>query len=289
MNINELRIETLTDRPYAKTMNNDVLAFDFAPIPDHSYGAFRAHGLLLSLCTKGKAQFTVDTEPVDIEDGTVLLLNDGEIIDQMWFSYDFNCIGILLSEPYRQEMEKGIPWSTSLMIFARQHTSFRLLPTEVGSCNHYFQAISAKIQNSNHRFQRDLVGALITTFIIDLSEAIYRLQQVEAPKSTRSEELFNKFILLLDANFRTVRLVKWYADQLGVTQKYLSEVVKARSQRTPGKWIEAYTLREIRLLLKNSTLSIKQIAARLHFANQSFLGKYFRERVGMSPSEYRGK
>lgn len=287
MTITDLHIDTLAGRPYAKNMGHDALAFDFTPIPDHPYGAFRAHGLLLSLCTQGKAQFTVDTEAVDIEAGTVLLLNDQEIIDQMWFSYDFRCIGLLLSESYLQEVEKGIPWCTSLMIFARQHTSFSLTPAERTSCDTYFHAISAKIQNDQHRFQRDLVSALITTFIIDLSEAIYRLQQVEAPKNSRSEELFTRFILLLEANFRATRLVKWYADQLGVTQKYLAEVVKARSRRTPGEWIEAYTLREMRLLLKNSTLSIKEIAAQLHFANQSFLGKYFRERVGVSPSAYR--
>ncbi|MFS6556854.1 helix-turn-helix domain-containing protein, partial [Parabacteroides distasonis] len=42
-----------------------------------------------------------------------------------------------------------------------------------------------------------------------------------------------------------------------------------------------------RLLLKNTTKSIKEIATELNFPNQSFLGKYFKEHVGMSPSQYR--
>jgi len=41
------------------------------------------------------------------------------------------------------------------------------------------------------------------------------------------------------------------------------------------------------VLLKNSSKSIKEIAEDLHFPNQSFLGKYFKDHVGMSPSEYR--
>jgi AraC-like DNA-binding protein len=46
---------------------------------------------------------------------------------------------------------------------------------------------------------------------------------------------------------------------------------------------------EIRVMLRNSTMSIKEIAQELNFANQSFLGKYFKEHVGMSPKEYRKK
>ena len=44
---------------------------------------------------------------------------------------------------------------------------------------------------------------------------------------------------------------------------------------------------ELRVLLKNTSKSIKEIAQEMHFPNQSFLGKYFKEHVGVSPSEYR--
>ena len=43
----------------------------------------------------------------------------------------------------------------------------------------------------------------------------------------------------------------------------------------------------MRVLLKNSAKTIKEITAELNFPNQSFLGKYFKEHVGLSPTEYR--
>ena len=46
---------------------------------------------------------------------------------------------------------------------------------------------------------------------------------------------------------------------------------------------------EIRMLLSSTSKSIKEIAQQLNFSNQSFLGKYFKEHTGMSPSEYRRK
>ena len=63
--------------------------------------------------------------------------------------------------------------------------------------------------------------------------------------------------------------------------------MKQVSRRTPNEWIDHYVTSEIRVMLKSTTMSIKEIAQTMHFPNQSFLGKYFKEHVGMSPSKYR--
>ncbi len=46
-------------------------------------------------------------------------------------------------------------------------------------------------------------------------------------------------------------------------------------------------VQELRVALKNSVKSIKEIAAELNFPNQSFMRKYFKDHVGVSPSTYR--
>jgi AraC-like DNA-binding protein len=120
----------------------------------------------------------------------------------------------------------------------------------------------------------------------DVGNEIYQKKQ-SLPKRTRAEAIFNDFILLVKDNFRSQRKVSWYAQNLCITSKYLSETVKQVSRRTPNEWIDHYVTLEIRVLLKNSAMSIKEIAQMLHFPNQSFLGKYFKEHVGMSPSKYR--
>ena len=65
------------------------------------------------------------------------------------------------------------------------------------------------------------------------------------------------------------------------------KIIKQVSHQTPNEWIDTYVTLELRNLLKNTSKSIKEITEDLRFANQSFLGKYFKEHVGMSPSEYR--
>ena len=123
----------------------------------------------------------------------------------------------------------------------------------------------------------------------DMSNVIWRVEQAGGTPQTRADAIFAQFIRLLQENFRTERRVSWYADQLTITPKYLSEVVKQVSKRTTNEWIDSYVVLEIRVMLRNSTKSIKQICNELNFPNQSFLGKYFKEHVGMSPSEFRKK
>jgi AraC-like DNA-binding protein len=92
---------------------------------------------------------------------------------------------------------------------------------------------------------------------------------------------------MVEENCKRERRVSWYAQQLSITPKYLSTAVKRISGRTAVEWIESYVTMELRVLLKNSTKSIKEITEELNFPNQSFLGKYFKEHVGMTPSAYR--
>ena len=69
--------------------------------------------------------------------------------------------------------------------------------------------------------------------------------------------------------------------------KYLSATVKADSGRTAPEWIAEYVLMEARYYLKYTSLSVKEIAWRLHFANQMDFYRYFQRHAGMTPSAYR--
>ena len=120
----------------------------------------------------------------------------------------------------------------------------------------------------------------------DVGNIIYRFKETDKPQ-TRAEAILTKYIKMVEANFRQERRVGWYAQQLCITPKYLSEMVKAASNKTPNEWIDNYVTMELRVLLKNSSKSIKAITEEMNFPNQSFLGKYFKEHVGMSPSKYR--
>lgn len=190
------------------------------------------------------------------------------------------------SNDFFNEIIKGVQDLSSLFLFTRTHPIFTLNTDTAQTFKYYFNLIKQKVDDKNHHFRKPLVSSLFKSMLYDLGNEIYQIQNQGKTKS-RSETLFANFINLVENNFRKEKRVGWYALQLNITPKYLSETVKAISHRTPNEWIDRYVTLEIRVQLKNTAKSIKQIAQELNFPNQSFMGKYFKEHVGMSPSEYR--
>jgi AraC-like DNA-binding protein len=82
-------------------------------------------------------------------------------------------------------------------------------------------------------------------------------------------------------------LAEVYADQLCLTPKYFSKVIKDNSGASASEWIDNYVILETKALLKSTNMTILQISDELNFPSQSFFGKYFKRVTGMSPKSYR--
>lgn len=268
-------------------INEDILVFDDTsqvPLPKEPR---RVQCILVALCLEGTAQYTVDTEKHTVGPNDIIIIGDGQVTEDFEQSDDCRGIALLISKDFFHEIIGGIHELSSLFIFSRNHPVCPLLPQEVDTIIDYFQLLQKKIADQQHHFRRDTVRMLITTMVYDLSNIIYRMQQGSSPRQLRAEAIFTDFIALVEAHFRKERRVGWYAQQLCITPKYLSEIVKLVSHLSPNDWIDNYVTLEIKLQLKNSNKSIKEISHEMNFPNQSFFGKFFKEHVGMSPSAYR--
>ena len=247
----------------------------------------RLNFILMALCRKGKATYSIDTREQTVLPGDLFFISERHIIDNFEASDDFDCLCIMLSTQFYHGFVQNVKNVSSLLLFSMNNTVVSLTKQEIQTYENFFMVIREKIADENHHYRKELVQALLLAMFYDMSGVIYRIEQSSAKKQSRSDVIFARFIALLQENFRKERRVGWYASQLEITAKYLSEVVKNVSKRTPNEWIDSYVVLEIRVLLKNSPKSIKEITEELNFPNQSFLGKYFKEHVGVSPSEYR--
>ena len=247
----------------------------------------RLNFILMALCRKGKATYSIDTREQTVLPGDLFFISERHLIDNFEASDDFDCLCIMLSTQFYHGFVQNVKNVSSLLLFSMNNPVVSLTKQEIQTYENFFMVIREKIADENHHYRKELVQALLLAMFYDMSGVIYRIEQSSAKKQSRSDVIFARFIALLQENFRKERRVGWYASQLEITAKYLSEVVKNVSKRTPNEWIDSYVVLEIRVLLKNSPKSIKEITEELNFPNQSFLGKYFKEHVGVSPSEYR--
>ncbi|MCR4583351.1 MAG: helix-turn-helix domain-containing protein [Prevotella sp.] len=285
--INESSFERCMNWPNVQCLKDDIILADNlikAHIPE---GPFRMNFIYVGLCEKGSASYTLDTQQNDITPGDLIIVTERHVVDQFTISADILGPSILISPRFFQETIQNTRDISSLLLFTRTHPVVKLTEKESETFKEYFEVIKKKIATGNNHYLKPLIRALILALFYDLNNAIYRLQNNSNQHMTRADDIFTKFIKLVEANSHQQRRVGWYAQQLCITPKYLSETVKVVSRHTPNEWIDRYVTNEARLRLKNTTSSIKEIAEQMNFPNQSFFGKYFREHVGVSPSAYR--
>ena len=254
------------------------------PLPD---SARRTNLIIVGLCTKGNARYSVDAREFSVNTGEAFIVSERHIIDKFLLSPDFEAPSIVVSVDFFHEIIHNVSEMSALFLYSRNHPVMRFNAKEQEVFVSYFHVVQLRLKDKNNHFLKQLISTLMLAMFYDLSNVIYHSKQEQPYHMSRPDAIFTQFIKMVEDNCRTERRVSWYAKQLCITPKYLSETVKQVSRRTPNEWIDNYVTSEIRVLLKNTTKSIKDITKELNFPNQSFLGKYFKENVGMSPSKYR--
>ena len=128
---------------------------------------------------------------------------------------------------------------------------------------------------------------LYNLFLLDLSAIQeHSIREHRFPK--RVEEIFLGFLGLLPRHFEEHHDIAFYASKLNITTTYLSRVVRQVSGgRTVVDYINQLLLMEATFLLRQTPMSITQIADQLHFAEVTTFARFFHRMKGVTPREYR--
>ena len=86
---------------------------------------------------------------------------------------------------------------------------------------------------------------------------------------------------------REQREVAWYARELGLAPKYLSEISKSMTGRPAGDWIDSYAAHELWKLLSDQRLTLTDIVDAMHFSSQPALTRYMKRVMNTTPSRFR--
>lgn len=179
---------------------------------------------------------------------------------------------------------------TQSHVYIRFHPLVSLTPTQYQCINRLIESIR-KRKGISTSLEPQIVAALVQAFCYEVIDAYITnsKEQVQSKKQTRRDKIFQNFLVALHRNFREHRDVGFYAEQQYLTPRYFSTLVHEVSGKTPLQWITLFVITEAKRLLSNPEISIKEVADRLNFTEQSFFGRYFKQYAGCSPSEYRSR
>lgn len=269
-------------------IGSDLMLFDFNDIilPKEDR---RMECVLVGMFMTGEGSYTVDTIERKVKANDVIIVGEGQVLGSIKVEKEMTGVGFLVEHEFLYNVIREVRDVSNLFVFARENPVMSLNSEEVSMFKEYYSLLKLKLDDPSHAFKSQVASSILAAMIYDLCNATNRVRISTSHRHSRSQEVFGRFVKLVEQNFRHERHVSWYSEQLGVSPKTLLEMVKRVSQRTPNEWLDIYTTLEIRLMLKNTTKSVKEIADELHFGTQSSLGKFFKEHVGISPSNYRRK
>ncbi|MCQ2960084.1 MAG: hydroxymethylpyrimidine/phosphomethylpyrimidine kinase [Bacteroidales bacterium] len=123
---------------------------------------------------------------------------------------------------------------------------------------------------------------------IEKAKSYLNTQVIHSSNLTgRSNELYNEFMNAVVKYVKTYNDVHFYAEQLNVSGRYLSQVTKQISGMAPKTIIDNYLIGEIETELRTTGKTIQEIANESGFSSQAHFTKFFKKMKKMSPSEYR--
>lgn len=175
--------------------------------------------------------------------------------------------------------------------YVKQHPIFPINEKSIEFFKIYFHLLTLQLQDKMTPYRKQILMLIARGATMEMLNYMDKLA-VGSESSTQrtsinhSDYIFHQFIRLLQQNPHA-REVQWYAQQLGITPKYLSEICKERSEKAAGEWIADITVSELKHYLRNTTLPIREIARLMDFPNASFFCQYTKKHLGVSPNKYR--
>ncbi|MBR1484339.1 MAG: AraC family transcriptional regulator [Prevotella sp.] len=246
---------------------------------------------LLVLCIDGRSEMRMtNKDTIHLTAGDMLFCPPGVSVAKSTNDSSFQCKAMLISDHILQCLlrDKADMWYRSVM--NTQQAVVHLTPAEQDEFSFYYALIKSKVTLHEQKTPYEIVQALLRVLLLELCFLLLdEDSSFNEPKMSQGKILFNKFLNMLASNEVKRQPITYYASQLAITPKYLTMLCLKYSEKTASQWVIQYTIEDVRFYLRNSNLSIKEISAKMGFANMSHFGSYVRKHLGMSPTEFRDR
>ena len=242
---------------------------------------------ILTLILSGSARAMYDRRVITHHKNDLSIILPGHIMYPMDCTDDFTYVMLFISPKMLQDLR--------FQTFSHDHEKFNYAPVcslTDEQASHLLTIVDQLVIIANHtdkelphRYQTLLAQLTVGYEFLNY----YRRDQDRQWAENRQAEIFNRFCDLVVKHYRESREVKYYADLLNLTPKYLSKVVyTATNGLSPIKWIEQYvTAQAKRLIESRATRTLQETAYMLGFTEPTSFYRYFKRVAGLTAKQYR--
>ncbi len=235
--------------------------------------------IVFLLCRNGSLRLRLNYHELTLTGSCILIALPGMIVDTREVSPDFRATTMLLTERFTDSLNLGNSYRTLLSI-QRQPVA-QLDEEMVAAMLNFIGMVRGLLRVPSHPNMDRVLPLLFEAWFFGFGPYLHSTESQRV--ATAAEQHTEEFLRLVEQHFHQHHALDWYAQQLNITPKRLSICVKETSGRTPSEWIWRHRLLAANSLLHGQRLSVKEVAARLGFPNQSAFGTWFKRLTGRSP------
>ena len=280
----------------------DILGPHYAQIHDHSYFSnelaivygdprifmlvigqsqppFVIDDYRLGIFVSGEIHVNINLVERRITPGTIVFLGPGTIISPISFSGKIEVYGLGLFDDF------PLPQMPSAFNGQVRDFQIKVSESDIATARHIIDTIWHVVHQTD--YNRQTVSSLVAAIMYHY-DGVYR-QHIDLMKASQSREqtIFDRFISLVNQHATREHQIRFYADKMCLTERYLSTIIRQMSGTTAKEWIDRAIIARIKVELKHSNKSVAQISDETYFPNPSFFSKYFKRLTGLTPLEYR--
>lgn len=226
--------------------------------------------------------------------GTMFTMKPGDVVS-MNLDERVKPHGLMLA--FRPELLNGTGLGRDFYMFNffeyKVAEALELYDTERRVIINCFNNISTELQAPDDEFTSHMlrlgIGQMLT-----FCRRFYE-RQFDTVKM-RSSELITRLEAMVDNYLSTetgmarrmgTPTVAWCAEQFHLTPSYFSDCVRRETGITPQVFIQDKIIEKAKSLLADLALSINDIASLLGFSYPNHFARLFRQKTGLTPSEFR--
>lgn len=248
---------------------------------------YRPNFYILGLCVEGWVEFYVDDKLITVRPNYLFAAGPQRTLQKVEQSPDCKLRYLFFTKEFLLNNIINVYELESFLFFSANAKPYiQLEKKDIEPLLQLYDILKNKRNKDNSRHHLEIIRSLFYTFLYE-SAAIYQKNNISLPKFTRDVDLNLKFQQILAKTDKKKHSLKFYADSLFITPKYLIHAIKKSSGKTPGKLIDEAIVTEAKLLLRDRDHTIATVSERLQFSDQAAFSKFFKKNTGITPVSYR--
>ena len=241
---------------------------------------------ILMIITSGQGFHTIDFTDYTFHPGMVLTIRKDQV-HKFFRTGDIRGFLIIFTEDFILSFLNDDQTIKSFQLFNEALVSPKIQLDESGFQN--ICHLVKYVENEYLTVRDEYSSGILRSFLHILLTKLYRYKSHENASILGKKYLqdFVAFQNLVEQNCFQTKKVSDYADELGYSTKKLNMVVQGIAHKPAKIFIDEILILQIKRLLINSQLSIKEIAYLAGFDEPTNLFKFFKRYTGSTPESFR--